>query len=265
MVIYIEYALLENFILDGILLLLTLRTVKIPIQIWKVILSACLGAVFAVVYPLLTLSTPLGSLLKITFGAFLCLLVMDRLKTRKQWEKYAFSCLCFFTYSFAFGGALTALSNATAQSRASFFFTISGFIILSVIAHYLLKKLYKKKIEYQYIYDCVLIIGKKAVKTRGFFDSGNAASKNGLPVCFVCMELAFTLWGETVIEGMQENQERLEIDTLGGKKILPLYLGELCFSDGVRDRRIRTYFAPSRNIVFREYQVLLNARIMDEE
>lgn len=261
MVIYIEYALLENFILDGILLLLTLYSIKIPIRIWKVILGACLGAAFAVIYPLLNLTKPLATLLKIAFGAFLCLLAVGRVKTRKEWGRYALGCLCFFAYSFAFGGALTAFSNATIHNRASILFTLLCFLVLSIISIYLIRKFYHKKIEYQYIYDCVLIMKDKTIKTRGFWDSGNAANKNGIPVCFVCMELAFTLWGEAVIEGVIKNQDELEITTLGGEKMLPLYLGEI----NLQGRRMQTYFAPSKNIVFREYQVLLNARMLDEE
>lgn len=264
MVIYIEYALLENFFLDAILLFLTLISAKIPIKIWRIALSAAIGAVFAVIYPLLRLPDLLFYLLKFSFGFFLCLVVVGRVKTRKEWGRYVLSCIFFFAYSFAFGGALTALTGATLEDRAPIFIVLGGFSFFALCSIFLIKKFYQKRTEYHYIYDCVLIINKKMIKARGFLDSGNTASKNGLPVCFVAPELGFTLWGEEVLNG-KDSEEELEITTLGGKKKMPLYLGEVQVYVNGKYRQIQTYFAPSTNIVLREYQVILNRRTMDGE
>ncbi len=262
MVIYIEYALLENFFLDGILLFLTLISAKIPVKIWRIALSAAVGAIFAVIYPLLQLSTALYYLLKFTFGFFLCLIAVGRVKTKKEWGRYALGCIFFFSYSFAFGGALTALTDATTQERAPVSLVLGGFAVFTLIVLFLIRKIYQKRTEYRYIYDCILIIDKKSVKTLGFFDNGNAACKNGLPVCFVSPEIGFTLWGDAVLNG-KDYAEELEITTLGGKKKLPLYLGEVRVLIDGEYRRIQTYFAPSTNIVLREYQVILNRRILE--
>ncbi len=264
MVIYIEYALLENFFLDGILLFLTLISAKIPVKIWRIALSAALGAVFAIVYPLLQLSTALLYLLKFAFGFFLCLLAVGRVRTKKEWGRYALSCIFFFSYSFAFGGALTALTGATTTDRAPVPLVLGGFAVFTLISLFLIRKIYQKRTEYRYIYDCILIIDKNSVKTLGFFDSGNTACKNGLPVCFVSPEVGFALWGDAVLNG-KTSEEELEITTLGGKKKMPLYLGEVQVLMDGKYRQIQTYFAPSTNIVLREYQVILNRKTMDGE
>ena len=130
MVIYVEYALLENLVLDGILLALTLVSAKIPLKFWRVCLSAAVGAAFAVVYPLLKLPTALSYLLKFSVGFLLCFLAVGRVKTKKEWGRYALSCIFFFAYSFAFGGALTALTGATTENRAPASLVLGGFSIL---------------------------------------------------------------------------------------------------------------------------------------
>jgi hypothetical protein len=264
MVIYIEYALLENFFLDAILLFLTLFSAKIPIKIWRIALSAAIGAAFAVIYPLFRLPDLLFYLLKFSFGFFLCLVAVGRVKTRKEWSCYVLSCVFFFSYSFAFGGALTAVTGATLEEKAPISIVLGGFSIFTLISIFFIKRLYQKRTEYHYIYDCILIINEKIVKVQGFFDSGNTANKNGLPVCFVAPEIGFALWGDEVLNG-KAWEEELEITTLGGKKKLPLYLGKVQVCINGKYRQIQTYFAPSTNIVLREYQVILNRRTMDGE
>ncbi len=263
MVIYIEYALLENFILDGILLFLSLISVKVSVQPRRLIFASAVGAIFAVVYPLLKVSALSGIFLKFVVGLFLCRLAFGFARDKKSRERFRACAFFFFAYSFAFGGALLALSSTLSKERFSAFATLVGFLIFSFVVLFMIRKIYIKKTEYQYIYDCILIIGKKSVKVKGFLDSGNLAEKDGVPVCFVSLETGFELWGEEIVNGQAEAQEYLEISTLGGRKKLPLYVGEIELTEGAKRERMHTYFAPSANIVLREYQVILNARTFE--
>ncbi len=263
MVVYIEYALLENFILDGVLLWLALSTVRIPVKIKRILFSASVGATFAVLYPLLVLPDFLASVLKLSAGALLCLLAVGSLKNGKAWGRYALSCLSFYAYTFAFGGAILALSDATTGEKVPVLFVAVGFVVLTALSVYFVKKLYAKKTEHRYVYDCVLAKGGKRVTCSGFLDSGNRACKDGVAVCFVSWELAFALWGESALEG-KIPPDRLEIQTLGGRKSVPLYFGELSVENCGKTVRTKVYFAPSANIVGREYQVILNARTFED-
>ena len=53
MVVYIEYALIENFLLDGLLLYLAVFTAKNTVKFGRLALSAAVGAVGALAVPLL--------------------------------------------------------------------------------------------------------------------------------------------------------------------------------------------------------------------
>ena len=55
MVVYIEYAFLENTLFDFALLCLSFLLCKTKIVWWKTLISACAGGVFAVFFPLICL------------------------------------------------------------------------------------------------------------------------------------------------------------------------------------------------------------------
>ena len=53
MEIYVEYAFLENFLFDYVLLRLAFYAAKIKVKKKKLVLSAACGGVFALLFPLL--------------------------------------------------------------------------------------------------------------------------------------------------------------------------------------------------------------------
>ena len=55
----------------------------------------------------------------------------------------------------------------------------------------------------------------------------------------------------------------MEIKTMSGVKKVPLYLGNLCVYDGQKNTETAVYFAPSMNMIGREYKILLSARILE--
>lgn len=257
MVVYIEYAFLENFLLDGALLCLALLFSKSKIRWWRVALSALFGTVFALAYPFLKLPAALGYLLKFSVGFLLCFIACGRVKTKKEWGRYALTSVLFFVLSFAFGGALTALANGLFQGNIPTAFVTVGFAVLSVVALLLAKKLYKKKKLHAYTYNCRILYNKRNVAISGYFDSGNLAQKNGLPVCFLSPDILYALFGEEIIKGEGQVCDELEITTMAGEKKLPLYKAVIEI-EGVCSKK-EAYFAPAGNMINREYQVLLNA------
>ena len=104
MEIYIEYALAENFLLDAMLLWLSLKAAKQKIIFWRIALASVLGAVFAVVFPLLDVGKAFAYILKFAVGILICLIAVNG----KGIGRYALTALLFFGFSFALGGALLA-------------------------------------------------------------------------------------------------------------------------------------------------------------
>ena len=263
MEIYIEYAFLENFLFDGALLTLALFATKTKIKWWRILFSACVGAVFAILFPLLRLPKLLGTFLKIAVGFLLCMLAFGRLKTKKEWGRYALTSIFFFCLSFGFGGTLLGVYGQFGESayRMPSVAVFIGFVALAGVAILLIRKLYARRAVFQSVYSCKIYNGEKQIQTQGFLDSGNLARKNDLPVCFASPDLIYELFGEEIItkEAGQVCDE-MQITTLAGEKTVPLYKGQI----EIEGRKIQVYFAASMNMIGREYKVLLHSCLLEK-
>lgn len=268
MVVYVEYALAENFLLDGLLLYLAFRAAKVKFKWKKLFFAAFLGALFALVFPLLSLPAPLLSCVKIAVGFLLCMLAFPRLKTKKEWGRYALSCAFFFAFSFAFAGAVFALYGKFSQQVPAAFVLSLSVVFLFCTLHFV-RKIYEKRAFQKWTYDCAILYNSRCADVLGFLDSGNFATKNGVPVCFVSPEIAYDIWESELTFAKDEARgqvcDEITISTLGGEKTLRLFKGSLQIhtKNGVYTKK-EVYFSPSANIISREYSVLLHSRIFEE-
>lgn len=263
MVVYIEYALAENFLIDGMLLWLSARAAKRGVRIKNLLLAAMLGAVFAVVFPVFSLPKWADYACKFAFAPLLCALAFGRIKTRTERRAFALFTALFFAFSFALAGMLFALLNAFAVNgansyevaRAPFVLALCGGAAFLVAAVELIKRLYKKRAIERLSYDCEVRNGAKSVQVKGYYDSGNVASKNGTPVCFLAPDLVYDLWGDAAWQIYEE----LCITTVSGVKTVRLFKGVLLLGG----EETEAYFSPAANMISREYKLLLNARILE--
>ncbi len=261
MVVYIEYAFLQNFLLDGALLWLSQKVVRLPVRWKRLFLSAVLGGVFAVVYPLLSLPEMLLSLLKWSVGLCLPLLAMGRVRTRKEWGRYALTAGVFLGLTFLFGGTLLGIFPS--PKRASWGQILLFFGLGVAVVLLWTRKFYQKRAVEGNIYPCTVKFGEKSLRLRGFYDSGNLATKEGLPVCFLSAEVFYDLFEESLFGEQAGGQvcDEIAITTLAGEKKLPVYKGEIAVQARTGEQKKVVYFARSTNMIGREYKVLLNARI----
>ncbi len=264
MEIYIEYALIENFLYDGLLLWLAYRAAKVETKAWKVCVSAGVGAVFAVIYPLLSLPLWLGTVCKVAVGCLLCLLPFPKLRARGQMKRYALTAVLFFAFSFGFGGALLGMYGPLSLGeKIPSWLVLIGFACLSLLGIYLVKKLYRKRRVYGLCYPCRLWIENGAAEALGFYDSGNLATHQGVPVCFVCPAVLYDLVGDKIWKDGGQVCDEMTISTLGGEKKVRLYSGKIEVKTGQKSVYKKTYFAANKNMIGREYAVLIHARILE--
>ncbi len=257
MTVYIEYAFLENFLLNGSLLWLSFRVVKRPIKWGALLFSAALGGAFSLLFPLLTLPVWGSTLFKLAVGLLLPLIACGRRK--KGWAGVT---ACFLGFTFLFGGILTGIANHYSLSSLKVRWVLISFPLLTGISLLGIEWAYAKKKREDKLFDCVLFANGKKVKARGFYDSGNLAKKGGIPVCFLAMDIAYDLF-ETELFGGGQGCDEMEISTLSGEKKLPVYLGELTIC-GEKEKR-RVYFAPTTNMIGREYKVILHSNVVEGE
>ena len=264
--IYIEYALIENFLYDFTLLALSFQAARVKVKWCRLLLSACGGALFAVAFPLLRLPTVLGVAVKVAAGALLCIIPFRRLSTRKEWGRYILVTLLFFAFSFGFGGTLLVMYGPLSiGKKVPSYLAFIGFAILTAVGVWLIKRLYARRIIFSRVYTCTLSMGEQNVRAEGFCDSGNLAVKNGLPVCFVSPALIYELIGEEILNTKGQVCDEMQISTLAGEKVVPLYEGKIEVKMDGQTICACAYFAPSAHMIGREYAVLLNARLMERE
>lgn len=269
MEIYIEYAFLENFLYDGGLLALAFFASKEKVRWGRIGVSATLGGVFALLFPFLRLPLFFKNVLKLTMGALLCMLAFPVIKTRKEWGRYALTTIFFFIFSFGFGGVLLALfSTFPAEGEG---YTISKipsvlvffcFFLLLFACILGIRWLQARKNVYQNLVLCRLYSPTQWKDARGFVDSGNLATKNNRPVCFVAPDLLFSLFEEAIFAKQGTHVcDEMKIVTMAGERSIPLYSGEI----ELEGRKIQVYFASGRNMIGRGYDVLLHGQILEEK
>ncbi len=266
MTVYIEYAFLENLLLDGVLLWLALTASKTAVRWGRLLFSAILGGGFALLFPLLRLSAFWGFCLKLSVGLLLPMLCFPRLRCKSDWSKYALSATFFFFFTFAFGGALYGVTSAFSLRRLPSVAVWTGFAFLTAFSLWGLGRFYQKRSVYQSVYDCTVIFGEKRAKVKGFWDSGNLARKNGIPVCFLSADTVYRLFGQDILFGGGQVCDEMQIFTQAGERKVPLYKGALEIKTKAGIRRVQeVYFARATNMICREYKILLHSDVLEGE
>lgn len=234
MEVYIEYALLENFIIDCILLLVTRYEWSMPVRPLKTALTAAGGALFAVCYPLLSLPIWCGYVLKISGGLLLGLLGSDK----KGWIRFSLTLLC---NTALLGGMVYAAYGIFSLPAAEGvpIGLISACALLFVcgvcVGGQALKRHWKGK---RFLYACTLTLRGNTVKTNGFLDTGNDVRFCGEPVHILSRKKALALWGENLFSAHTE-RESVFIRTAGGTTEIPVF----------RIDRLEIYYEGKRNII----------------
>lgn len=278
MYVYVEYAFIENFALDGALLWIACAATRTKIHVLPIVCAASFGAFFACAFALVSCEYLTALFVKIAVGALLCLVVKgaDRkifakaLSWREvlvKWRGVAAFIGVFFAASACLAGVMFAIDGSGVSLKTwqipvciVFFFAIKRWI----------NKLFFFKRISRFLYRCRLYGGERidGVDATGFLDSGNRASEKGVPVCFISTEIAFRLMGE------ETTFVSTEISTVNGRKKIKVFAGRVSIyradeantiEEGERVVEMRVYFSPSIRLnESKGYGVLLPAACLDE-
>ena len=272
MEIYVEYAFLENFLLDTALCYLALKLSKSKVKGAGLALGGGVGGAFAIGYPLLKAYLSwLAFVLRIGLPFLICLCAFDGRILPKEWGRYALCVLSFYLLSFAFAGGAYAVCGlfgiAYAYGDGVFVGVPIGvcfavFVGVFVLFRWFYKGVYKRKNAIRFIYPCELKLGGKVVCADGFVDSGNVARKEGKPVCFVTADLFFELVGA---DFTSLATEELAVTTVSGRtKIKIFFLDEIkIYYDGKTNIITKPYCGVKPLSGTRAYKVLLGAWALD--
>lgn len=101
---YIEYVIVDNLVIDGLILILTSRAANLRAKWWQVFLSALVGTATSVCFPLFHLSSALLLTVKIMLSAVMTLILCAR-----KLKKFIKAALYFYAFTLVLGGGCFAV------------------------------------------------------------------------------------------------------------------------------------------------------------
>lgn len=252
--VYIEYALAENFLLDGALLYLAQKTVRLPVGKARLFFAAACGAAFAVVFPFFKLAAGWAFAVRYLFGALLCLVAV-RARSVKE---YALAILFFYLYTFAFGGLLLgmyAFFDIDYDGAGGYFIAqaplgavLCGGLVFLLLVRRLFSALYRRYRRTKLLYRCrIALADGREIAGMGLLDTGNSLMRGDRPVCLLDPVLALELFGAPP---PREDMESLRVHTATGDGELKIF-----------PARIEIYSAAGKNIIENVYFALTPARL----
>ncbi|MBR7100235.1 MAG: sigma-E processing peptidase SpoIIGA [Clostridia bacterium] len=269
MEVYIEYAIVENFILDGLLLYLSFKTVRLPISKPRLLLAALLGSVFAVLFPLLPLSDGYAFAVKYLFGGILCLTAVS-----KQIKNALLILPFFYLYTFALGGLLLGMDSFFLQNemengnyilrQTPAFTVLISALVFGIACVKLISSLYRRYRNKKLLYSCKITFKGMQVEGIGLLDTGNSLTFHGSPVCLIDKSLSKSLLNEENSKDVP--LERMYVHTATGGGELKIFQATIQIYSENRENIIENvYLALSPVALGKGYQIILQPQIFREE
>lgn len=216
MTVYIEYALIDNLVIDYLILKATFSLMGVARSKGRLFLSALFASVLALIFPLISLSS-IATLLKLVMPITV-VVISGKFSSKKE---FFFCVAIFLSITFAFGGSVSGIYSILGIELASEFCVSTVIIPVCFISRAVLrlvKHFYKRKTFDNFVYLVKVFQGEMSLELKGFLDTGNGVYDGKNPVVFLRKELAKKLFAS----GKNTKVKSIEINTVNGcdKKIL---------------------------------------------
>lgn len=230
MQIIIEYVLLDNFLIDAMLLYITNKIIKHPINRLGLITASMFGAGFAVLSPLIPVDGIWAVMVK--FGVAGTMVFMLDFTFKKILLKFCLFC----GLTFAFGGTLIAVFNFLGVSvydslYIGYVSTLPlGTILVSAIVFFVMvmrgiRAVFFRRQFRENTCEIEITVNRKSAKILGFVDSGNVLRTSLGKSVIVVNEDTLAYWFSPYerVEIMMGKQnllshcEDLTVSSLGGE------------------------------------------------
>ena len=224
---------INNFSADAALLYCAVKTVKGETKLWRIALTALLGAVLGTGYAVFrlyyVLPEPIDLLIKYAVAAMLPFFAASF----KKKKTYVLCSLAFVGYMFAFAGMLTALfARFSAGGEGEIEYTAqtlpSGILVLGAVVFAFLSVRFVRFLSgrrnvLSLTCRCVLFFRGKKTEAKGFADTGNRlTTKDGRPVAVADRALALRLLSDGLFT---ENTacEKVCVGTVNGRSEINVF------------------------------------------
>ena len=259
MVVYIEYAFLENALIDGLMLFLALKAVRLRVSGPRLALASSLGGGVSLIFPVLTLPVWCLTLVKFLGGALIAAVSCPKATLRSSLGL----CAAFYLLTFALGGLLSAVSSFSGaefvEGRGFFIGRAPVALVVGVALCFfcamaaLFRKLHARRAIEKSSCNCV-IEGVRTVKTKGFLDSGNLLIFRGEPVSVLSPVAALALFaGERPVG-------RIFMRSAGGERSSPVFRARRLTAGG---KRVDGALFAVGEVGIPDHPVLLNTSLLE--
>jgi len=229
MFVYVEYAVLDNLIIDYFLIKTSLRFGGVKIKKLKVLFASVIATIFAIVMPMFNVNNILAFFLKILLA--ICIILLSGEYT--SIKSYIFTLNIFILLTFVTGGGVIAIlyllnmqyvlvgGEIVNQGFPISVIIASALIITSVIVR-ISKTIYRKKQLIPFMQKCQIVINGKGFSLNGFIDTGNRLydDKMGCPIIVISKKMAEK---HNVIPYLTEQIAVLKFSTISGQSAMPVY------------------------------------------
>lgn len=234
--VYIEYVVLDNFVIDSLLLWAAAATLRVGVRKFRIVLGGAVGSLCAVVSVWLT-GLPLYVLKGLCLAAmcFACV----------GWgKKLLWHVLLTVAYTFAFGGAIVGLFNLFNvdylagdgqfyRLRVPLFVYVTAAALCFALCFCIVRYIAQARRAAPFITHAIVTLDKPH-KVSAFCDSGNSLSYNGLPVCFVTRR--FGNFKEYFAEQtLLRNAVQIDVRTVAGQTQVTAVPAKVCVDGTSRD------------------------------
>ena len=183
MQVYIEYALLDNLIINTIILCLTHCSLRLKINFWRLFFAVAFGTIATIIMPLYIVKYEIYY--KILVGIMMCIIAC----TAKGIRSNITYILVFLTVTCIIGGFcffVIYLLGGDAEQLPIPLSVITLLICLYVLfLSKTIKVFYAKKKVNNYIYYARIKYNKKNIRIKAFLDTGNRLNENQKPIVII--------------------------------------------------------------------------------
>ncbi len=262
MIVYIEYAILDNITIDSILLYLVGLTIGKNVKWWRILLTSALGTVCALVVPLV--SVWIGYVVKVVCVVGMCIVCFGR-------QRLLVSTLLLVAYTFTLGGLLIGLLSIlgvdyTIYSTGYSYYSsvpIGMYIIAVVLCIVLVASIVcyikGRHSSYANTIDVVVMLGGEHVSCAGYIDSGNLLAVQGVPVCFVCGAVGKKLQHHIALAVMSGSSVGVQYNTMSGSGSTVAVAGSLAIGSSIHT----VLFCVGRGSSVHGCDVLINYKVVE--
>ena len=174
MIVYIEDTLIENFLITYIILYIIFSFIKENKNKFRIIAASVFGAFVAFLYPIINLNSFLILFLKLCMRYIITLIAYKNKSLKKQ----IFFYVMFIFITAIYGGInlliyFSIYGNFESSRKLPTLLIIFSVFLITYFIKQCEKVIYSKKNINNFIYEIIITINEKKIKTKGYLDTGN--------------------------------------------------------------------------------------------